>query len=154
METERSVAGLLEEATAGMRELMAAAPGLGTGGTQAQDAQRAMARMFEGVMATNKRFAGALLDRAEPGPAVDLQRRFVGDYFDALARGGTLLFGAVREAAQQSSEQRTCKHGHENDGGEAAPAGKLEPASTGRARRPRSQAPRKNGNFARGKAVK
>jgi hypothetical protein len=32
-----------------------------------------------------------------PSPAVELQRRFVGEYFDALARGGTQLLHAVGE---------------------------------------------------------
>jgi hypothetical protein len=36
--TKHDLAGLVEEAAAGMRQLMAAAPGSGTGG--AQDAQR------------------------------------------------------------------------------------------------------------------
>ena len=37
--TKRDLAGLVEEADAGMRRLMAAMPGPGTGGAQAQDAQ-------------------------------------------------------------------------------------------------------------------
>jgi hypothetical protein len=39
---ERDLAGLVEEAAAGMPRLMAAMPGPGTGGAQAQDAQEAM----------------------------------------------------------------------------------------------------------------
>ena len=110
-ETERDLAGLLEEAAAGMRHLMAAAPGLGTGGARAQDAQQAMARMFEGVMATNTRFADELLNRAGPSPAGELQRRFVHEYFDALAQGGALLLRAAGEAAEQSQERRTRERG-------------------------------------------
>ncbi len=97
--TKHELAGLLEEAAAGMRQLMAAMPGPGTGGAQAQDPQQAASRLFEGVMATNKRFADALLDSAGPGQAVELQRRFVGEYFDALAQGGALLLRAAAEAA-------------------------------------------------------
>jgi len=111
VETERDLAGLLEEAAAGMRELMAAAPGLGTGGTQAQEAQQAMARMFEGVMATNKRFADELLNRAGPSPAGELQRRFVHEYFDALAQGGAVLLRAAGDAAEQSQGRRTRERG-------------------------------------------
>ena len=149
--TKHDLAGLVEEAAAGMRQLMAAAPGSGTGG--AQDAQRATSRLFEGVMATNKRFADALLDRAEPGPAVELQRRFVGEYFDALAQGGTLLLRATEEAAGQSSERQTCGRGGPEAGGEAAPAGRSGPAPTDRARSPRPTAPRGNGKPAPGKAA-
>ncbi len=80
VKTKHDLAGLVEEAAANMHRLMAAAPGYGTAG--AQEAQRAASHLFEGAMATNKRFAEALLDRAEPGPVVELQRRFVGEYFD------------------------------------------------------------------------
>jgi hypothetical protein len=128
--TKRDLAGLVEEADAGMRQLMAAMPGAGTGGAQAQDPQQAVSRLFEGVMATNKRFADALLDRAGPGPAVELQRRFVHEYFDALARGGTLLLRAAGEAAGQPSERRAHGRGGQEAGGEAAPAGRSRPAPT------------------------
>jgi hypothetical protein len=86
-------------------------------------------------MATNKRFADALLDRAEPGPAVELQRRFVGEYFDALAQGGTLLLRAAGEAAGQSSERQTA--------GAAAPkpaARRRPPGGPGRPRRTEPEA--------------
>jgi hypothetical protein len=124
--TKHDLAGLVEEAAANMRDLMAAAPGFGTVGAQAQEAQRAASRLFEGVMATNKQFAEAMLDRAEPGPAVELQRRFVGEYFDALAQGGTLVLRAAGEAAQQSAEQQTREPGHQEDGDKAAPVGRSE----------------------------
>ncbi len=150
--TKHDLAGLVEEA-AGMRQLMAAAPGSGTGGAQTQDPQQAASRLFEGVMATNKRFADALLDRAGPGPAVELQRRFVGEYFDALAQGGALLLRAAGEAAEQSSERRTRGRGGPEAGGEAAPAGRSGPAPTDRARSPRSRASRRNGNAAPGKVA-
>ena len=151
--TKHDLAGLVEEAAAGMRQLMAAAPGSGTGGAQTQDPQQAASRLFEGVMATNKRFADALLDRAGPGPAVELQRRFVGEYFDALARGGTLLLRAAGEAAGQSLERQTGGRGGPEAGGEAAPAGRSGPAPTDRARSPRPTVPRGNGKPAPGKAA-
>jgi len=147
------LAGLVEEAAANMRQLMIAGAEPGTAGQQAQDAQRAASLLFEGVMATNKRFAKALLDNAKPSPAVELQRRFVGEYFDALAQGGTLVLRAAGEAAQQASQERTCERGQQQDGGEAAPSARSEPASTKRVRRSRSQASRKNGNLAREKAA-
>ena len=43
---KRDLAGLVEEAAAGMRHLMAAIPGPGTGGAQTQDAQQAVSRLF------------------------------------------------------------------------------------------------------------
>jgi hypothetical protein len=136
--TKHDLVGMIEEAAANMRQLMNAAPGPGTAGEQAQQAQRAASLLFEGVMATNKRFAEALLNRAEPSPAVELQRRFVGDYFDALARGGTLVLRTAAEAAQ-FSEQEAREHSHHEDGAEAAPAERSEPAPKKRVRRARSQ---------------
>jgi hypothetical protein len=104
-------------------------------------------------MATNKRFADALLDRAGPGPAVELQRRFVGEWFDALARGGTLLLRAAGEAAGQSSERQAHGRGGQEAGGGAAPSGRSGPAPGAQAVAPRPSAPRGNGNPARGKAA-
>ncbi len=151
--TQPDLAGMVEEAAATIRQLLTAASGCGTAGEQALEAQRAASRLFEGAMATNKRFAEALLDRAEPSPAVELQRRFVSEYFDALVQGGTLALRAAREAAQQSSQRQMREGGQQQDGGKAAPAGRSEPASTKRVRRSRSQALRKNGNLAREKAA-
>ncbi|WP_143018317.1 hypothetical protein [Belnapia rosea] len=151
---KHDLAGLVEEAAANMRQLMTAAPSSGTVGAQVQEAQRAASRLFSGVMATNKLFAEALLDRAEPGPAVELQRRFVGEYFDALAQGGTLVLRAAGEAAQQSSDQAAPERGHRENGAGAALAGGAAPAPTKRARRPRSQVPHKSGALVRGKAAK
>ncbi len=81
----RGLAGLAEETAAGMRRLMATMPGFGAGG-----AQRAMARLVEGVAAANMRFADELLRRAGPGAVMELQRRFLRGYFDAPAQGGAL----------------------------------------------------------------
>src|SRR3712207_9440660 len=70
--TGRSLAGMVEEAAAGMRSLMGA-PGFNTGGFQ--DAQQALAKLVQGVMQTNMRFADELLRRTGPSTVVDLQRR-------------------------------------------------------------------------------
>jgi len=149
--TKHDLAYLVEEAAANMCQLMAAAPGSGT--AEAQDAQQAASRLFESVMATNKRFAEALLDRAAPSPAMELQRRFVSEYFDTLARGGTQLLRAVGEVAQQPSQRQTREHGHQEDVGEAVLTARSEPAPTDRTRRPRSQASRRNRIPVRGKAA-
>ncbi|WP_144404452.1 hypothetical protein [Belnapia sp. F-4-1] len=152
--TKHDLAGLVEEAAANMRQLMTSAPSSGTAGAQVREAQQAASRLFNGVMATNKLFAEALLDRAEPGPAVELQRRFVGEYFDALAHGGTLVLRAAGEATQHSSDQAAPERGHRENGAEATPAEEPASAPTKRARRPRSQAPHKSGAPVRGKAAK
>jgi hypothetical protein len=146
--TKHDLAGLVEEAADRMRQLMAAAPGPGTGGAQAQDPQRAMSGLFEGVMATNKRFADALLDRAEPGPAVELQRRFVGEWFDALAQGGSLLLRSAEQAAEQSSEPQARGRSGQAADGEAASSGRSEPAPTDRG--PDRPGTRRRGRGARG----
>jgi hypothetical protein len=152
--TKRDLAGLVEETTVGLRELMAAMPDPGTAGAQTQDPRQAASRLFEGVMATNKRFADALLDRAEPGQAVELQRRFVGEWFDALARGGTLLLRAAGEAAEQAPEHQARGRGGQEDSGEAVPAARSGPAAPAdRARSPGPPAPRRDGNPAPGKAA-
>ena len=55
----------------------------------------------------------------------ELQRRFVREYFDALAQGGALLLRAAGEAAEQAKErQRRERGGSEGAGGKAALAGR------------------------------
>jgi len=97
--TGRSLAGMVEEAAAGMRSLMGA-PGFNPAGIQ--DAQQALAKLVQGVMQTNMRFADELLRRTGPSTVVDLQRQFLREYFDALAQGGTMLLRAARQAAEES----------------------------------------------------
>jgi CBS domain-containing protein len=97
--TGRSLAGMVEEAAAGMRSLMGT-PGFNPSGFQ--DAQQALSKLVQGVMATNMRFADELLRRTGPSTVVDLQRQFLREYFDALAQGGTLLLRAARQAAEES----------------------------------------------------
>jgi CBS domain-containing protein len=97
--TGRSLAGMVEEAAAGMRTLMGA-PGVSAGNFQ--EAQQAVSKLVQGVMETNMRFADELLRRTGPSAVVDLQRRFLREYFDALAQGGTLLLRAARQAAEES----------------------------------------------------
>jgi CBS domain-containing protein len=97
--TGRSLAGMVEEAAAGMRSLMGA-PGFNPSGFQ--DAQQAVSKLVQGVMETNMRFADELLRRTGPSAVVDLQRQFLREYFDALAQGGTLLLRAARQAAEES----------------------------------------------------
>ena len=67
---------------------------------------------------------------------MELQRRFVGEWFDALAQGGTLLLRAAGEAAEQSSERQTRGRDGPEAGGEAAPAGRSGPGPDGPSPRP------------------
>jgi CBS domain-containing protein len=97
--TGRGLAGMVEEAAAGMRSLLGP-PGVNA--SNFQEAQHAMSKLVQGVMETNMRFADELLRRTGPSAVVDLQRRFVREYFDALAQGGTLLLRAARQAAEES----------------------------------------------------
>ena len=97
--TGRSLAGMVEEAAAGMRSLIST-PGFNPSGMQ--DAQQAVSKLVQGVMQTNMRFADELLRRTGPSTVVDLQRQFLREYFDALAQGGTMLLRAAQQAAEES----------------------------------------------------
>ena len=121
--TGRSLAGMVEEAAAGMRSLMGGS-GFSSGGFQ--EAQQALTKLVQSVMQTNMRFADELLRRTGPSTVVDLQRQFLREYFDALAQGGTLLLRAARQAAEDSLQQI---------GSSAAATG---PSARGRAARARS----------------
>ncbi len=115
--TGRSLAGMVEEAAAGMRSLLGA-PGFNPSGLQ--DAQQAVSKLVQGVMQTNMRFADELLRRSGPSTVVDLQRQFLREYFDALAQGGTMLLRAARQAAEESLrplEQQMRERGGAGEGG-------------------------------------
>ena len=98
-ETGRRLSDLMREAAEGMRS-MVAMPGLAGDGMR--EAQQALARLVDGVVTTNVRAAQELLRRSGPGAVVELQQRFLRDYFDALAEGGTVLLRATRRAAEES----------------------------------------------------
>jgi CBS domain-containing protein len=122
--TGRSLAGMVEEAAAGMRSLMGAQ---GFNASGFQEAQQALSQLVQGVMQTNMRFADELLRRTGPSTVVDLQRQFMREYFDALAQGGTLLLRAARQAAEDSlrplEQQARARGGAE--GGERQGQGKV-----------------------------
>lgn len=128
--TGRSLAGMVEEAATGMRSLMGS-PGVNAGGFQ--EAQQAVSKLVEGVMATNMRLADELLRRTGPSAVVDLQRRFLREYFDALAQGGTLLLRVARQAAEDSLrplEQQMRERG--GDGAGSAEGGDGRQRSNGK----------------------
>lgn len=116
-ETGRNLAGMMEEATAGMRSLMAS-PGSGPSGLQ--DAQQAVSRLLESVVATNMRFADELLRRTGPSAVAELQGRFLREYFDALAQGGAMLLRAARQTAESSLRPLERQTPERGAGGKAA----------------------------------
>lgn len=98
-QTGQRLALVTQEATEGMRSLMAM-PGLN--GDVLRDAQAAMARLMDGVVTTNLRLAQELLRRNGPSSMIALQRRFLRDYFDALAEGASEMLRVTRRAAEES----------------------------------------------------
>jgi len=95
----RGLAEMVEETTEGIRSLMAV-PGFSGDGMR--EAQQAVSRLMDGVIATNLRLTRELMHHAGPSAFIELQRRFVRDWFDALAEGGTVLLRATRQAADES----------------------------------------------------
>jgi len=97
--TGRGLAEMAEETAEGIRSFMAV-PGFSGDGMR--DAQQAMARLVDGVIATNLRLTRELMHRTGPSAMIELQRRFMRDWFDAMAEGGTVLLRATRQAADES----------------------------------------------------
>ncbi|WP_235907858.1 CBS domain-containing protein [Siccirubricoccus phaeus] len=91
------LAAMAEEAAQGLRHLMAVPDGRGL-----QDSRRAMQQIMEGVVASHLRLTQELMRRSGPGAMVELQHRFVRDYFGALAEGGAVLLRAARQMAEDS----------------------------------------------------
>ena len=112
-EAGRDLAGMAEQAAAGMRSLVAGPPNANP--ANLQEAQQAVSRLVQAVMETNMRFADEMLRRTAPSAVVELQRRFVREYFEALARGGTMLLQAARQAAVEQPprqpEPKAARHG-------------------------------------------
>lgn len=109
----RDLAGMAEQAAAGMRSLAAGPPNANP--ANFQEAQQAVSRLVQAVMETNMRFADEMLRRTGPSAVVELQRRFVREYFEALARGGTMLLQGARQAAVEQPprqpEPKAARHG-------------------------------------------
>jgi len=98
-QTGQRLAWMAQETAERMRTLMAM-PGLN--GENLRAMQRAMAQIVDGVATTNMRLMQELLRRNGPSGMVALQHRFLCDYFDALAEGGSGLLRATRRAAEES----------------------------------------------------
>jgi CBS domain-containing protein len=97
--TGHRLALVAQEAAEGVRSLMAL-PAFSAEGMR--QAQHAMTQLLEGVATTNLRVTQEWMRRSGPSSLVDLQRRFLREYFDALAEGGWQLLRVARQAAEDS----------------------------------------------------
>lgn len=123
--TGRGLAEMAEETAEGIRSLMAM-PGFSGDGMR--DAQQAVSRLMDGVVATNLRLTRELMRRTGPSAFIELQRRFIRDWFDALAESGTVLLHATRQAAEESLrplEQQRQRRGAQRTGPDHRGAGRV-----------------------------
>ena len=67
-----------------------------------RDTQQAVAGLVEGVVQTNLRATQEWLRLSNPAAVVELQQRFVREYFDALMTGTVTLVRAVRRTADET----------------------------------------------------
>jgi CBS domain-containing protein len=88
-----------QETSADLGTLMAL-PRVATSGVQ--DLRDSMADLVGGVMQSNLRATQELFRLADPLAIVDLQRRFIRDYLDALMHGTNGLIHAVRRSAEET----------------------------------------------------
>jgi hypothetical protein len=82
-----------------MRRLMVL-PRAADGGLR--DMQQALGGLVDGVLRTNLRATQELVRLANPGAVIELQRRFVREYLDALLEGQATLLRAVRRTAEET----------------------------------------------------
>ena len=66
-----------------------------------EDLQHGVETMLNGVIRTNMQATQRLLRLVDPGAVVDMQRRFVRDYFSALVQGTAGIARAVHRAADE-----------------------------------------------------
>jgi hypothetical protein len=93
------VAQAVQGTSEDVRSLMVL-PGAARGGLQ--DLQRGVAGLIEGVIRTNLQATQELFRLANPGAYVELQHRFVRQYFDTLFENSVALVRAVRRTADET----------------------------------------------------
>jgi CBS domain-containing protein len=71
-------------------------------GTGLRDLQQGVSSLVEGVVRTNLRATQEFFRLANPGAVIDLQRRFVRDYFGALMEGSAVIARAVHRSAEET----------------------------------------------------
>jgi CBS domain-containing protein len=98
-EVGRSLAEAVQGTAEDMRRLMLV-PIAADGGLR--DMQQALGGLVEGVMRSNLRATQELLRLANPGAMVQLQRRFMHEYLDALLEGQTTILRAARRTADET----------------------------------------------------
>ncbi|HYZ34887.1 MAG TPA: CBS domain-containing protein, partial [Crenalkalicoccus sp.] len=123
-QTGRRLAEVAQETAQNMRELMTM-PHMQ--GDSLREAQQALAQLVDGVVTTNMRLMQEMMRRSGPSSIVELQQRFIREYFDALAEGGTVLLRATRRAAEEALrplEQQANRRA--SGGGRAQPNGRYQ----------------------------
>jgi CBS domain-containing protein len=98
-EIGRRMAQAVQETTEDMRRLMVLPRAAGGGW---QDMQQGVAQLVEGVIRTNLHVTQEIFRLSNPGVIVDLQRRFMREYLDALIQGTTTLVRAARRTADET----------------------------------------------------
>ena len=95
----RKVAEAVQGTSEDVRSLMVL-PGAARGGLQ--DLQQGVTGFIEGIVHTNLRAAQDFFRLANPGAYVELQHRFVRQYFDTLIENSATLVRAVRRTADET----------------------------------------------------
>ena len=98
-ETGRQMAQAVQDTAEDMRRLMVL-PRAVDGGLR--DMQQALSGLVDGVLRTNLRATQELVRLTNPGAVIELQRRFVREYLDALLEGQATLLRAVRRTTEET----------------------------------------------------
>ena len=106
----------VQESARDLRALFAL-PGVSRDGMQ--DVREGMSGFVEGVMRTNMRMVQELFRMASPTYAIDMQRRFGGEYLETLLESSAILMRGTRRAAddalrpleQRVGQRREARHG-------------------------------------------
>jgi len=98
-ETGRQMVQAVQDTAEDMRRLMVL-PHAVDGGLR--DMQQALGGLVDGVLRTNLRATQELVRLTNPGAVIELQRRFVREYLDALLEGQATLLRAVRRTAEET----------------------------------------------------
>jgi hypothetical protein len=98
-EMGQQMAQAVQDTAEDVRRLMVL-PRAADGGLR--DMQQALGGLVDGVLRTNLRATQELVRLANPGAVIELQRRFVHEYLDALLEGQATLLRAVRRTAEET----------------------------------------------------
>ena len=93
------MAQAVQDTAEDVRRLMVL-PRVADGGLR--DMQQALGGLVDGVLRTNLRATQELVRLTNPGAVIELQRRFVHEYLDALLEGQATLLRAVRRTTEET----------------------------------------------------